>query len=95
MAKATSSGTLEAGVGVGVGGIADSSAVNSEQLDMLEEDDEFEEFDTEKWTPGEEEPEDMKLWGENWDDEDVDETFVEQLRNEIKRQVSASEKPSN
>ena len=35
-------------------------------LDLLEEDDEFEEFPAETWTGVDEDTEDVQLWGDNW-----------------------------
>jgi len=52
-------------------------------MDVLEEDDEFEEFPQETWEKQEEEVEDRQLWGDNWDDDDVDDDFANQLRAEL------------
>jgi len=51
----------------------------------LEEDDEFEEFPQETWEKQEEETEDRQLWGDNWDDDDLDEDFSNQLRAELNK----------
>ncbi|KAI7835023.1 hypothetical protein BX661DRAFT_195578 [Kickxella alabastrina] len=42
----------------------------------LEEDDEFEEFD---------DKEDVTLWDDNWDDDDLEDDFSKQLRVELER----------
>ncbi|KAJ4928575.1 hypothetical protein JOQ06_016366, partial [Pogonophryne albipinna] len=48
-------------------------------LGLLEEDDEFEEFPAEDWT-GLEEDEDAHVWEDNWDDDNVEDDFSNQLR---------------
>ncbi|KAK9720073.1 26S proteasome complex subunit SEM1 [Basidiobolus ranarum] len=48
-------------------------------LDALEEDDEFEEFPAEDWNETEED-QDTHLWEDNWDDDDVEDDFSQQLR---------------
>ena len=53
-------------------------------LELLEEDDEFEEFDDGTWNKADEVPEE-KLWQDDWDDqEDQDDDFIVQLREHIK-----------
>ncbi|KAJ1936216.1 26S proteasome complex subunit SEM1 [Linderina macrospora] len=49
----------------------------------LEEDDEFEEFEVEDWTPDAEDKEDATLWDDNWDDDDLEDDFSNQLRVEL------------
>ena len=53
------------------------------ELGLLEEDDEFEEFETEDWNEidkdGENEKE-LNLWEDNWDDDNVEDDFTNQLR---------------
>ena len=49
-------------------------------LGILEEDDEFEEFPAEDWNAKEEEPEDVNVWEDNWDDDNIDDDFSKQLR---------------
>lgn len=69
--------------------------VSMHGLDLLEEDDEFEEFPMESkfiqklsppaWVVDDELPKDVLLWEDNWDDDDdVDENFINQLRAELK-----------
>ncbi|KAM6504460.1 DSS1/SEM1 family domain containing protein [Amanita muscaria] len=66
------------------------------QLGMLEEDDEFEEFEVADWddsqtdlahlsggAPGAAKTGGDKLWEDNWDDDDIEEEFSVQLRNEL------------
>jgi len=63
---------------------------NKIDLGLLEEDDEFEEFEAEDWneldgnkdsaaTGGDDGPE-VNLWEDNWDDDNVDDDFTVQLR---------------
>uniref|UniRef100_A0A3B3WRZ3 26S proteasome complex subunit SEM1 n=1 Tax=Poecilia mexicana TaxID=48701 RepID=A0A3B3WRZ3_9TELE len=47
-------------------------------LGLLEEDDEFEEFPAEDWT-GLDEDEDAHVWEDNWDDDNVEDDFSNQL----------------
>ncbi|XP_005094467.1 26S proteasome complex subunit SEM1 [Aplysia californica] len=55
-------------------------------LGLLEEDDEFEEFPAEDWNGEEEEPEDINVWEDNWDDDNIDDDFSKQLRAELEKQ---------
>ena len=49
-------------------------------VDMgLEEDDEFDEFPVEEWT-GLDEDQDAHVWEDNWDDDNVEDDFSNQLR---------------
>ena len=48
-------------------------------LGLLEEDDEFEEFPAEDWA-GLDEDEDAHVWEDNWDDDNVEADFSNQLR---------------
>ena len=50
----------------------------------FEEDDEFEEFEQE-WKVQEEDSGDKKEWLEDWDDDENDDTFSQQLRAEIEK----------
>eukprot|EP00954_Amorphochlora_amoebiformis_P008801 684916-Amorphochlora_amoeboformis.AAC.2 len=54
---------------------------------LVDEDDEFEEFPKDTWDQKEEDNEDEKLWEDNWDDDDLDENFTEQLREEISKGI--------
>lgn len=52
-------------------------------LELLEEDDEFEEFQG-SWDDGKaNEAEDEALWRDNWDDDDGQDDFMDQLRTHI------------
>ena len=54
--------------------------------EVLEEDDEFEEFDLQDWNSGAKDTEDSSLWKNDWDDDDgADDNFVKQLRAELKQ----------
>ncbi|CAF1089918.1 unnamed protein product [Brachionus calyciflorus] len=57
------------------------------ELGLLEEDDEFEEFEAEDWNESEKEPEEKEtnLWEDNWDDDNVEDDFTAQLRNELEK----------
>ncbi|KAG6873956.1 hypothetical protein C0995_008995 [Termitomyces sp. Mi166 len=65
-------------------------------LGVLEEDDEFEEFEVADWddsqtnlahlggaAPGSAKSGGDKLWEDNWDDDDIEDEFSTQLRNEL------------
>jgi len=54
-------------------------------LGLLEEDDEFEEFPTEDWTAKEEDEQDINVWEDNWDDDNVEDEFSNQLRAELEK----------
>jgi 26 proteasome complex subunit DSS1 len=60
------------------------------ELGLLEEDDEFEEFETEDWNETEKDVEnggnnEQNLWEDNWDDDNVEDDFTLQLRNELEK----------
>ncbi|CAO3622183.1 unnamed protein product [Cunninghamella echinulata] len=50
------------------------------QLGALEEDDEFEEFDAE-----DEDKDDTHYWEDNWDDDDIEDDFSQQLKAELEK----------
>jgi 26 proteasome complex subunit DSS1 len=56
---------------------------NKVELGLLEEDDEFEEFEVEDWNDidkdGDNEQE-VNLWEDNWDDDIIEDDFTMQLR---------------
>jgi hypothetical protein len=56
---------------------------------MLEEDDEFEEFEQETWDPKAEAAEDQQLWQDGWDEDDDDGEFTQQLRAELAKGISS------
>ncbi|KAI0978785.1 hypothetical protein GJ496_000094 [Pomphorhynchus laevis] len=51
----------------------------------LEEDDEFEEFPAEEWAEDTMDKDDLNLWEDNWDDEDIDDDFSVKLIEELKK----------
>ena len=52
-------------------------------LGSLEEDDDFEEFPCEEWGVDKEDPDDLQVWEEDWDDDDVEDDFSNQLKAEL------------
>ena len=53
-------------------------------LELLEEDDEFQEFDGATWEDAKAaNKEDGQLWKDDWDDDDNEDTFSAQLRAQI------------
>lgn len=58
---------------------------------MLEEDDEFEEFEQETWDLQAEDAEDQQLWQDGWDEDDGDDDFTKQLRAELAKGVPAQQ----
>ncbi|KAJ2163184.1 hypothetical protein GGF46_000114 [Coemansia sp. RSA 552] len=52
---------------------------------VLEEDDEFEDFPAEDWAASDEDQEDVTLWNDNWDDDDLEDDFSKQLRVELEK----------
>merc|ERR1712212_644774 len=52
-------------------------------LGLLEEDDEFEEFPAEDWGAADEDAEDVNVWEDNWDDDNIEDDFSQQLRAEL------------
>merc|ERR1711909_14571 len=64
---------------------ADKATENKPKIDLglLEEDDEFEEFPSEDWGAAEEDAEDVNVWEDNWDDDNIEDDFSQQLRAEL------------
>eukprot|EP00054_Salpingoeca_dolichothecata_P032028 m.265381 g.265381 ORF g.265381 m.265381 type:complete len:76 (+) comp28964_c0_seq1:44-271(+) len=52
---------------------------------LLEEDDEFEEFPKEDWDETEEDKDDVAQWEDNWDDDNLEDDFSNQLRAELEK----------
>merc|ERR1711907_150604 len=48
-----------------------------------EDDDDFEDFEIDDWDESKENKIDIKQWQEDWDDEDVEDEFTNQLRKEL------------
>jgi len=61
---------------------------NAKVDEIVEEDDEFEEFEDEGWMDRKEEQEEKQYWADDWDNDDVDEDFANQLRAELKTNAS-------
>jgi len=56
----------------------------AEILELIEEDDEFEEFEGAAWDDAKAaDGEEGQLWQDDWDDDDVQDTFTQQLRQQI------------
>ena len=54
-------------------------------IDVVEEDDEFEEFENENWGAEEEDTSDAKQWMDNWEDDDSgDVAFIQKLRDQLR-----------
>ena len=53
---------------------------NKVELGLLEEDDEFEEFETEDWKQDDKDLDADNLWEDNWDDDNIEDDFTLQLR---------------
>lgn len=66
--------------------MTDTKAAKKVDLGLLEEDDEFEEFPAEKWESKDEDPADVNVWEDNWDDDTVEDDFSIQLRSELENQ---------
>ncbi|KAK4778957.1 hypothetical protein SAY86_006485 [Trapa natans] len=64
---------------------AEPKAVTEEvEMDLFEDDDEFEEFEiNEEWEDKEEKQEVTQQWEDDWDDDDVNDDFSLQLRKEL------------
>mmetsp|Transcript_34595 Transcript_34595/g.32960 ORF Transcript_34595/g.32960 Transcript_34595/m.32960 type:complete len:89 (-) Transcript_34595:609-875(-) len=60
------------------------TSTNKTVLELLEEDDEFEEFEGATWEKDfGKEAEDGQLWQDDWDDDDTNDDFTQQLRQQI------------
>eukprot|EP00762_Andalucia_godoyi_P004771 ANDGO_03551.mRNA.1 hypothetical protein len=57
----------------------------ADQLDLLEDDDEFEEFENTEIDTAQGSNVKSDSWTDNWDDEEVDVAFAEQLRAELEK----------
>ncbi|KAJ1510146.1 26S proteasome complex subunit SEM1 [Coelomomyces lativittatus] len=64
-----------------------SNTTGLPKLGILEEDDEFEDFPVEDWDDKDQaqDQEDVHAWDDNWDDDDVNDEFTNQLRVEFKK----------
>ncbi|XP_011623726.1 protein DSS1 HOMOLOG ON CHROMOSOME V-like [Amborella trichopoda] len=62
----------------------EKKVVNEEpKIDLFEDDDEFEEFESEEWDDKEDGNEVLQLWEDDWDDDDVNDDFSIQLKREL------------
>jgi hypothetical protein len=50
---------------------------------MLDEDDEFEEFDTDDWANAKQDPRDAELWEKGWDDSNTQDHVGQQIRAQL------------
>ncbi|KAL2621874.1 hypothetical protein R1flu_002079 [Riccia fluitans] len=73
---------------------APKQASEDVKLDLFEDDDEFEEFETEEWDDEEGEKVTLQQWEEDWDDDDVNDDFSAQLRTELESASAAAETPA-
>mmetsp|Transcript_19587 Transcript_19587/g.21892 ORF Transcript_19587/g.21892 Transcript_19587/m.21892 type:complete len:97 (+) Transcript_19587:40-330(+) len=69
--------------------IIEEAKKKKEVYTILEDDDEFEEFeDYDNYNAGDADMKDQgdedKLWQETWDDDELDDNFIDKLRNELK-----------
>ncbi|KJE97500.1 hypothetical protein CAOG_07348 [Capsaspora owczarzaki ATCC 30864] len=60
-------------------------------VDLLEEDDEFEEFPQEEWNGSAEDKTDQQLWEDNWDDDAAEDDFAKQLRAELSQSTAMAQ----
>ena len=52
-------------------------------LSNVKDDDEFEDFEVQDWSPDQEDPTDASLWLDTWDDDELNDEFSNQLRQEL------------
>jgi len=62
--------------------------------DLLEEDDEFEEFEQQEWTGALEDPEDPTMWQDGWEDDEEENDFTRNLRAELDLTEGAGPPPN-
>ncbi|XP_074598296.1 suppressor of exocyst mutations 1 [Brevipalpus obovatus] len=69
----------------------ESKPFSGAKVDLtFEEDDEFEEFPAEEWQEKKDDQE-LTIWEDNWDDDDMKDDFSEQLKRELqKRKIVTS-----
>ncbi len=60
-------------------------------LDMLEEDDEFEEFPADDWDIRQEDQTDIQVWEDSWDDDNTESDFARTPRSELESQGNIQE----
>ncbi|XP_003567615.1 protein DELETION OF SUV3 SUPPRESSOR 1(I) [Brachypodium distachyon] len=65
-------------------GTPKNDAAEAAKMDLLEDDDEFEEFEVDQeWDDKEDGDEAVQQWENDWDDDDVNDDFSLQLRKEL------------
>ena len=69
-----------------------SEAKKTFDIDLLEEDDEFEEFPTDDWDIRKEDQTDINVWEDSWDDDNNETDFSNHLRSELESQGNIQEK---
>ena len=69
-----------------------SEAKKTVDIDLLEEDDEFEEFPTDDWDIRKEDQTDINVWEDSWDDDNTETDFSNHLRSELESQGNIQEK---
>uniref|UniRef100_V5HVA0 26S proteasome complex subunit SEM1 n=1 Tax=Ixodes ricinus TaxID=34613 RepID=V5HVA0_IXORI len=66
--------------------MADPNAKGKVDLGLLEEDDEFEEFPAEEWTAKGEDAQDINVWEDNWDDDNIEDDFSQTTQSRTGKQ---------
>ncbi|CAD6998871.1 unnamed protein product [Ceratitis capitata] len=56
-------------------------------LGLLEEDDEFEEFPAEDFNIADDDQDEVNVWEDNWDDDNVEDDFNQQLKAHLQKQA--------
>ncbi|KAM7351162.1 suppressor of exocyst mutations 1 [Cochliomyia hominivorax] len=66
---------------------ADKEKSAKGDLGLLEEDDEFEEFPAEDFNAVQEDEDEVNVWEDNWDDDNVEDDFNVQLKAHLEKQA--------
>ncbi|KAI8117915.1 hypothetical protein FF38_07015 [Lucilia cuprina] len=66
---------------------ADKEKTTKGDLGLLEEDDEFEEFPAEDFNAVQEDEDEVNVWEDNWDDDNVEDDFNVQLKAHLEKQA--------
>ncbi|XP_075153695.1 suppressor of exocyst mutations 1 [Haematobia irritans] len=67
--------------------MADKDKSVKSDLGLLEEDDEFEEFPAEDFNAANEDEDEVNVWEDNWDDDNVEDDFNVQLKAHLEKQA--------
>ena len=70
---------------------AEMAAAGKKDVDLVEEDDEFEEFPQDDWDVRKEDQADINVWEANWDDDKIDSEFSNHLRQALESQGEKQE----